>query len=436
MAITQASLSKKDEAFREFSLHGSMWKVLLQVGTPLALYQSLNQLFKILDTMMASHISASSVSAVAYLSQINLMLSALGGGLAVGAGIKISLAYGQGNYQMVQERVSSLYIMCISLGMAVLAGILPFTEQFLAMAGTPAELIAEGKSYFAVELITMNLIVIGVKLTLTALFVYILNGNLVMIALASLLSQASLLFFAIINSQSYDSPAFRFSLKAVTGKKEVISPMITSSIPVITEKMLFAFGKIIVNSMSTLYGALTVGALGVSNNIGGITNNPQNGFQEGAAAIICQNMGAKNKGRAIDAFKKTLIINVVIGIVFYGLIMYHLDFISSLFDGKDEAFHQMIVKIHRFEALGTITLGINAAVLALLYGLGKTKLSLALNFSRVFLFRIPVLWFLQTFTGWGSECVGIVMMVSNISVGITAAITAWIVIRNLKKCKS
>ena len=407
MAITQASLSKKDEAFREFSLHGSMWKVLLQVGTPLALYQSLNQLFKILDTMMASHISASSVSAVAYLSQINLMLSALGGGLAVGAGIKISLAYGQGNYQMVQERVSSLYIMCISLGMAVLAGILPFTEQFLAMAGTPAELIAEGKSYFAVELITMvisfmnnvyiaverargnsrrilylNLIVIGVKLTLTALFVYILNGNLVMIALASLLSQASLLFFAIINSQSYDSPAFRFSLKAVTGKKEVISPMITSSIPVITEKMLFAFGKIIVNSMSTLYGALTVGALGVSNNIGGITNNPQNGFQEGAAAIISQNMGAKNKGRAIDAFKKTLIINVVIGIVFYGLIMYHLDFISSLFDGKDEAFHQMIVKIHRFEALGTITLGINAAVLALLYGLGKTKLSLARSEER------------------------------------------------------
>ena len=72
---TQATLTPKDQAFRDFSLNGNMWRVVLQVGMPLALYQSLNQIFKILDTMMASHISASSVSAVAYLSQINLMLS-------------------------------------------------------------------------------------------------------------------------------------------------------------------------------------------------------------------------------------------------------------------------------------------------------------------------------------------------------------------------
>lgn len=88
MAEIKAGLSKKDEAYRDFSLHGNMWKVVLQMGMPLAIFESLNQLFKILDTMMASHISATSVSAVAYLSQINLMLSALGGGLAIGAGIK------------------------------------------------------------------------------------------------------------------------------------------------------------------------------------------------------------------------------------------------------------------------------------------------------------------------------------------------------------
>ena len=48
----QADLSKKDEQFREFSLNGPMWRVVLYVGFPLALYESLNQLFKILDTMM------------------------------------------------------------------------------------------------------------------------------------------------------------------------------------------------------------------------------------------------------------------------------------------------------------------------------------------------------------------------------------------------
>lgn len=457
---TKVTLTAKDEAFRDFSLHGNMWKVVLQVGTPLALYQSLNQIFKILDTMMASHISASSVSAVAYLSQINLMLSALGGGLAIGAGIKISLAYGKGDYKMVKERVSSLYAMCIILGAVVLLGILPFTEQFLKMAGTPAELAAVGKQYFAVELVTMvitfmnnvyiaverargnskrilylNIIVIVVKLSLTAIFVYILNGDLVMIAFASMISQVSLFIFALANSCSREENAFGFSLRAATVKKETVLPMIGSSVPVIVEKMAFAFGKIVVNAMSTVYGALTVGALGVSNNIGGLTTNPQNGFQEGTASVISQNIGAGNYKRAIDAFKKTLVINTVMGIVFFALTVYYLDYISGLFDGNDSAFHQMIMDVYRYEALGTITLGINASVLALLYGLGRTRLTLAINFSRVFIFRIPVLWFLQKYTDFGSRSVGIVMMISNISVGVVAAVTALFVIRGLKRIK-
>lgn len=41
------ALSEKDRKFREFALEGSMWKVIWKVCYPLAIYQSLNQLFKI-----------------------------------------------------------------------------------------------------------------------------------------------------------------------------------------------------------------------------------------------------------------------------------------------------------------------------------------------------------------------------------------------------
>ena len=130
MAEIKASLTARDKRFLEKSLNGTMWRVILYVGTPLALYQGLNILFTILDTLMASHISKESVSAVAYLSQINNVLSAVGGGLAVGAGIQISRAYGEGNFALVRKRVSSLYVICISVGVAMLALILPFTGSF------------------------------------------------------------------------------------------------------------------------------------------------------------------------------------------------------------------------------------------------------------------------------------------------------------------
>ena len=76
------------------------------------------------------------------------------------------------------------------------------------------------------------------------------------------------------------------------------------------------------------------------------------------------------------------------------------------------------MEIYRMEALGTIPLGASAAVMAFLYGYGKTKLTLLLNFSRVFVFRIPVLWGLQHFTDLGNVSAGIVMAVSNIMTAV------------------
>lgn len=127
---SQAGLSEKDRKFREFSLNASAWKVILYVSVPLALYQSLNQLFKILDSLMASHISSSAVSTTSYLSQLDMTLSALCGGLAVGAGVKISEAYGAGDFDLVKKRVSTLYSLCAAVSILLLGVLLPFTEEF------------------------------------------------------------------------------------------------------------------------------------------------------------------------------------------------------------------------------------------------------------------------------------------------------------------
>ncbi|PHV71409.1 MATE family efflux transporter [Sporanaerobium hydrogeniformans] len=456
MKTPEANLSQKDQQFRVFALTGNMWRVLLHVCMPLALYQSLNQLFKILDTMMAASINAEAVSAVAYLSQINLTLSAIGGGLAVGASLKISEAYGAGNYALVKARVSSLFGLCGLLSVIILL-LLPFTPSFLAFAKTPPELIAIGTSYFIVELISMvisffnnvyiaierargnskrilylNFLAILFKLALTAYFVYFLNTGITMIAVATVLSQLLILIAALVNLREKNN-AFSFSFKEITFKGPVTWPMLTLSFPVIVEKVAFSLGKVVVNSMSSHYGTLTVGALGISNNLGGITTNPQNGFQEGAAAVISQNLGAGQPKRALEAFWKLLVLNILLGIIGQFLTLNFLAPLSMLFAGSDSEFAYLIAKIYRYEALGCIPLGINAAVMALLYGFGYTKLTLLINFCRVFIFRIPVLWYLQNYTLLGSESVGVVMMISNILTGAFALVIALLVIIKLKK---
>mgnify|MGYP000314585912 FL=1 len=451
----QADLSKKDEQFREFSLNGPMWRVVLYVGFPLALYESLNQLFKILDTMMASHIGASAVSAVAYLSQINMMISAVGTGLAVGASIKVSQAYGAGDFMLVKKRVSTMFAMCGALGIAILLVLVPFTPEFLRLMNTPEEFIADGSTYFRLELFGMvitffnnvyiaierargnskrililNTAVIVVKLGLTAWFVYGLGGGINMISCATIISQSLLLLAACINMNQKGN-AFGFSLRAISIKKEVICPMLTLSFPVIVERIAFAVGKVIVNSMSTVYGSWTVGALGISNNIGGITTNPQNGFQEGGSSIISQNLGAGRPKRALLAFRWVLYIDMLIGLVIMTASLLCLNQLAGLFAGDNAEFAEMIKQIYRFEAVGAIPLGVNAAVMALLYGFGKTRVTLVMNFCRVFLFRVPVLWALQQFTDLGNVSAGIVMAVSNVASGVLAAVVGVIEIRRI-----
>lgn len=460
-----ADVSQKDEQFRSFALNGPPMRVLLSSCMPLALFQALQSIFRILDTLMASHIGSDAVSAVAALSQITLMITALGAGLAVGGSIKISEAYGRGDYDTVRKRVATVYAMAVAVSVLVAAVLIPFTEGFLRLLKTPENLIAAGAGYFRIEILTLvisffntvyiaiersrghakkilrlNMCIILVKLSLSAFFVYVLRGGLMLIAVATLAGQALMLCYAIW-SMSRDEGAFRFSPANIRWKRGTILPILNLSYPISAEKMLFAAGKVMVNSMSGVYGGLTVGALGISNNIGGLTTSWQMGLTDGAAPLISQNRGAGKHGRTLKLYFNLLILDVAVGVIGLAIVSNCLPWLAEVFarskNNFDQEFCDMIVAIHQWEMLGYVTLGINAATMALLLGYGYTKLTMLLNVARVFLYRVPVLWAFQQFTTLGSEAVGMTMMVSNVCTGITAAAVAIpVVLRISRMAKS
>lgn len=451
------TLSKKESNKRSFVLEGDMWRVVLSISLPLAFYNGFNHLFGFLDAMMAAHISSEVVSAVSYLSQIKTMLTAIGAGLAVGGAIIIARYYGAGDVKNVKKYINTLLFLAISIGILLLATILPFIKPILRLANTPEELIRVGSSYFAVEILMivaifinnvyiaiekakgstkiifkLNLLVLGVKLTLTALFVYVFNFGITMMAVATLIAHLLLTGIAFSNMMRSDN-VFRLSYKCIDLSFKTIKPIITLALPIFFEKFTFSFGKVIVNSMSTFYGSMVVGALGISNNIAGVITSTANGFQDGEASVISQNLGNNNFDRAIDAFKKTLIICIVIGGLGMLITFMFLDPVINIFAKGDLQFAKIIKSIIKYEILALVTLTITSAVMGLLYGFGYTRLTLVINFLRLFLFRIPSLYILQRFTNLGSESVGIAMMVSNGMVGITAVAVCYGVIRKMKK---
>lgn len=214
----QADLSKKDEQFRKFSLNGPMWRVVLYVGFPLALYESLNQLFKILDTMMASHIGR--IRGVRGRVSVPDQHDDLGGGNRACGGRQHQGEPGIWGRRFHAGKKACQHNVCHvrALGIAILLVLVPFTPEFLRLMNTPEEFIADGSTYFRLELFGMvitffnnvyiaierargnskrililNTAVIVVKLGLTAWFVYGLDGGINMISCATIISQSFLL---------------------------------------------------------------------------------------------------------------------------------------------------------------------------------------------------------------------------------------------------
>ena len=448
--------------FREYSLSGNLYSLIIQVGTPLAVFALFNCLFSILDTMMASHLGTIDVSAVAYLNQLRMILNAIGSGLITGSMILINRAYGAGDNAKVSILMNTLIRLLMALS-ALFILMIPFIPDILRAISTPEEFIKEGALYFRILLIAsalnfINLVYINiektrgrtgvimviniasmiVKLGLSAFFIYALDKGITFIALATLITYA--LFAAYSLTHIFDkSSIFYVNPRLIfKGKKEYTKSLIGISYPVAIEDSTFSLGKVVVSSLAASYGAEMIGALGISNNMCGIASNFENGFSDASSAIVSQNYGAKKYDRAIKAYVANIVITFTVSLIALAFLFMLDEPLIRLFStsrsGLDASFHDTISRIFLFDAFSCLGIALNGAGMDFLLGLGRTKITLVLNFVKIFVLRIPVLFILQRFISDGATALGIMMLISNVGVSIpTTIICACVSAKLLRK---
>ncbi len=458
-------ISQKDIKRRESILYGNLWRTIISICAPIFLYNLFNSFYAIIDAVVVAKIDPTSVSAVASLSQIQHLLSSLGAGLAAGGGIIVARYFGAGD--MERARINSNQTIALSnIVIAILiCACVPLALPIMRFSGVPEELISIGTSYFIVQIITLafvfynsvfmvmqkakgntkimfwlNIFVMIIKLSLSVLFVWIMElRDIVWVAVATLIGQA-IMFAILLSMMLKKDNVFIIKLDEFKLKKNETKEILSMSLPIFLGKFIFSFGKVSVNAMCKAYGPLVVGALGVSNNINGMVTTPINSFEEGTSTIISQNIGARNINRAIKTFKYTFILATSLGIVGYVLVRFICqDAIINLYNQNSSAdnaemFLALIKSINRYDSLSILALAVNSAVLGVLYGFGQTKMTMILNISRVFVFRIPVLWYLQTFhKEIGAEAAGISMGISNICIALASLTCLGIFLLKIKK---
>lgn len=478
----------KDEKRRNLILNGNMWKVIVAICAPLFIYNLFNSLYNLVDSVFANEISTDSVSSVAALGQIKNLLSSFGSGLAAGGAIIVARYFGAGDFDKARKNANVL-VTLVSVVVAALAVIcIPLAYPICKASGISQAQAAASTGYFIIQIIELlfiaynnvfialqkskgntksifylNFVTMGVKLVLNVIFIYALHvDSIIWIAVATLISQITL--FVILGIMMIKkNNIFRIKFKEFSLSWKYVKPILILSIPIFLGKFVFSFGKVAVNSIfgsryleilksqiditdevavkaAEASAGLVVGALAVSNSLNGIATTPINSFEETESTIISQNLGNHNLKRAIECFIKGFIMATILGFVSWIFIRFIFqDALIGLYSRDQnpeqaEEFKQYVKLIHNYDSWSIPSLAINGGVLGVLYGFGKTKLTMMINIARAFVFRIPILVILlYCFPQLGVECAGLSMGISNICIAVLSIICLLIFLIQIKK---
>lgn len=449
-------LSKSEQKRRNFILNGPLWKVILSISAPLAIYGLFNYLYGFFDLLMVSHIGGNEVASVVFIDEIKNAVMAFGAGIAAGGAVIVARHYGAGDIEEARRNAGSSFLLAFSVASVISVIILIFGKVILKLLKAPEEMIDAGYGYFNVQIISTSLMAINavfiglekakgntrfilwlniltmiVKLILSAFFVFGLGKGAFHVGLATLIAQTMLMVVALFIMFSHKN-SFQIKVSELTFKKKYVLPILALSIPVFTGKFLFSFGKVIVNSMAALYGSLAVAAFGIAMKLGGGPGAISIIFEESETSIISQNLGNKKLKRALNTYYLSHLFALVVGGLGLIVVSNLVDKIIPIFTTEtDPLFYEMILNIYYWEKFSVLTSASIAVITGLFIGFKFTKVAFILNVARLFIFRLPLLWLLQ-YLGVGYIALGYVMFISNTLTMLTAFVMLIIFILKLK----
>lgn len=453
------SLNEKELRKRELILGGPIWKAILSLAIPVILYNLCSYFYGIFDMIVVKKAGIGDPADIVVLDQIKSMLQTIGASLGIGGGILIARKYGGKNIDSARRCANTLFTLNLIVT-AVSFIFIPLGIPLLKLLGTDKSTIENAIGYYNVQILTLmaltinttiiaiekargntkllmglNIGVIIIKISLTSLFAFgpFNNVTITWLASATLIAQ---LFMTIIGTVILFSKnnSLRITIKGLNYDKENCKIFLKLSLPIFIGRFMFTFGKVFINAQATKnYGKICVRAVGLSGTMTGLVTNICNSFEDTGATIVSQNYGNKNGRRIKEIAKYNFIIvetAAIIGMLIFFSLRYQ---IAQFFSPDDADLKKMIIKIFNFECFTLLFTGLSSVTSSIFYGFGKTKATMYLAMSTLFLYRIPVLLLLIHVFDDSYISMGISTLVSNAITGITAIVWSTLFIIRLDK---
>ena len=442
-------LKKLDKGYnkkqnRDLILSGNMMRAILSLAIPVVINSFLQTMYNLTDTYWLGTLGTAELAAINLVTPVQNMVVNFGSGLTVAGSVLIAQYLGAFQDEEARSMANQIFLAAMMFAGVCAIAINLATPGIVTWLGADGDTWKYARSYLQLVILDMpflytvniyaaihqaqgdtfrpmllNFLGITVNLVLDPLFMVGFKWGVAGAALATIAAKAVPAVIAFILLHNRLELIF-LQLRKTRFQKEKLMSILKVGLPTAIGGSTMQLGFLLMSKSVFKYGTQAMAAYGIGNKVNGLISLPSNGIGSAVATIVGQNMGAKQPERAKEGY--LLSMRMIIVFLFAGGMILSRKPIStaivSIFSDDREVI-AMAADFLSIMAFWVFTNGVYNSTMGLFQGSGHTEVTMAVDVTRLWVFRFATLYVCENILGMGVRSIWYSVVVSN---GISAVI--------------
>lgn len=437
--------------------------VIWIVAIPLILTNLIDSIYGLIDQWFVAGVSESAVASVAFVGPIQDVATSLGMGVSIAGCSLVARYLGAQNWADAKKMTGQLLVIGFAMGFLASAFFFFFSDQVLINAGLSADSVVQAEAdlwedaslYLRIsswsvafnfvtviclsierargntkQAVPVNMSSLVIKLFFTWLFTVPLDYGLEGIAFATVLAKvvsAGICIVLLIRNKGEGSVA----LSSLKWDGAMVKILLVTAVPLALEKSLVSYGFVMINDYVLAVGPEALTAYGLTNKVNTVFFKTVASFGTAVSVIVAQHIGAGDIPRAELAIKKALLYSVSIATISTMILLPNRAWVASLFLDESSPAHASMMRAMLLYSGAVIPWAVTETAQGVFQGTGNTVYNLVVSMVRIYVLRIPVVWFFSLpELNLGEDGIWIAMMLSNL---FAAVFSFGLFLKNRKK---
>lgn len=423
---------------KDLILNGNMLKAILSLAIPVVINSFLQTMYNLTDTYWLGKLGTNQIAAINLVTPVQNIVINFGMGVTVAGSVLVAQYIGAKQEEEARSMANQIFACAMLFSVVCAAVCFLATPGIVNWLGADSDTYGHSVVYLRIVIMDMpflfmvnifqaihqaqgdtvrpmflNLLGITLNMVLDPLLMLTWDMGVAGAALATLSAKAvpAVIAFCLLCRKKN---TVHLDIRHLHFEKDKIKSILSIGLPTAIGGSTMQLGFLLMSKNVFAYGTQAMAAYGIGNKVNGLISLPSNAIGSATATIVGQNMGARQEARAEKGY--LLSRNICVGFLFLGGMILSRGFISkaivSVFSDDPEVI-AMASDFLSIMAFWCWTNGIYNSTSGLFQGTGHTEVTMAVDATRLWIFRFLTLWFCESILHLGVRSIWFSVVVSN-----------------------